>query len=98
MISEDDKTNSNLAIKNLKSQLNESHRCAENLISLRNPDLDKLNTIFDTIDQEYKILLKINIDTLMDSIIKDDCVDTAHIAAVTHNKFEFDTRGEDSKN
>ena len=53
MTSEEDKTNTNLAIKNLKSQLNESYRCAKKLMSLRNPDVDKLNTVFDKIDQEH---------------------------------------------
>ena len=52
-------------------------------MSLRNPDLDKLNTVFDKIDQEHKALI--------DSMI-DNCVDFTLIAAVTHNKFEFDTR------
>ena len=65
--SEDDKTNTNLAIENLKSQLNESYRCAEKLMSLRNTDLDKLKTVFDKIDQEHK--------TLIDSMI-DNCVDS----------------------
>ena len=82
MTSEEDKTNTNLAIENLKSQLNESYRCAEKLMSLQNPDVDKLNTVFDKIDQEHK--------TLIDSMI-DNCVDFTLIAAVTHNKFEFDT-------
>ena len=86
MISEEDKTNTDLAIKNLKSQLNESYRCAEKLMSLRNPDIDKLTTVFDKIDQEHK--------TLIDSMI-DNCVDSTLIAAVTHNKFEFDTRSEE---
>ena len=86
MTSEEDKINTNLAIENLKSQLNESYRCAEKLMSLRNPDLDKLNTVFDKIDQEHK--------TLIDSTI-DNCVDSTLIAAVTHNKFEFDTRREE---
>ena len=86
MTSEEDKTKTNLAIENLKSQLNESERCAEKLMSLRNPDLDKLNTVFDKIDQEHK--------TLIDSMI-DNCVDSTLIAAVTHNKFEFDTRREE---
>ena len=86
MTSEEDKTNTNLAIENLKSQLNESYRCAEKLMSLRNPDLDKLNTVFDKIDQEHK--------TLIDSMI-DNCVDSTLIAAVTRNKFEFDTRREE---
>ena len=86
MISEDYKTNTNLAIKNLKSHVNESYRCAEKLMSLRNPDLDKINTVFDKIDQKHK--------TLIDSMI-DNCVDYAHIAAVTHNKFKFDTRREE---
>ena len=57
MTSEEDKTKTNLAIKNLKSQLNESYRCAEKLMSLRNPDVDKLNTVFDKIDQEHKTLI-----------------------------------------
>ena len=83
MTSEEDKTNTNLAIENLKSQLNESYRCAEKLMSLRNPDVDKLNTVFYKIDQEHK--------TLIDSMI-DNCVDSTLIATVTHNKFEFDTR------
>ena len=48
-------------------------------MSLRNPDLDKINTVFDKIDQEHK--------TLIDSMI-DICVDSAD----THNKFQFDTR------
>ena len=52
----------------------------------RNPDVDKLNTVFDKIDQEHK--------TLIDSMI-DNCVDSTFIAAVTHNKFEFDTRREE---
>ena len=86
MTSEEDKTNTNLAIENLKSQLNESYRCAEKLMSLRNPDVDKLNTVFDEIDQEHK--------TLIDYMI-DNCVDSTLIAAVTHNKFEFDTRREE---
>ena len=50
---------------------------------VRNPDVDKLNTVFYKIDQEHK--------TLIDSMI-DNCVDSTLIAAVTHNKFEFDTR------
>ena len=82
MTSEEDKTNTNLAIENLKSQLNESYRCTEKLMSLRNTDLDKLNIVFDKIDQEHK--------TLIDSTI-DNCVDSTLIAAVTHNKFKFDT-------
>ena len=86
MTSEEDKTNTNLAIENLKLQLNESYRCAEKLMSLRNPDLDKLNTVFDKIDQEHK--------TLIDSMI-DKGVDSTLIVAVTHNKFEFDTRREE---
>ena len=86
MISEEDKTKTNLAIKNLKSQLNESYRCAEKLMLLRNTDLDKLNTVFNKIDQEHK--------TLIDSMI-DNYVDSMLIAAVTHNKFEFDTRREE---
>ena len=86
MTSEEDKTNTNLAIENLKSQLNESYRCAEKLMSLRNPDVDKLNTVFDKIDQEHQ--------TLIDSMI-DNCVDSTLIATVTHNKFEFDTRREE---
>ena len=86
MTSGEDKTNTNLAIENLKSQVNESYRCAEKLISLRNPDLDKLNTVFDKIDLEHK--------TLIDSMI-DNCDDSTHIAAVTHNKFKFDTRREE---
>ena len=85
MTSEEDKTKTNLAIENLKSQLNESYRCPEKLMSLRNPDVDKLNTVFDKIDKEHK--------TLIDSMI-DNCVDSTCIAAVTHNKFEFDTRRE----
>ena len=86
MTFEEDTTNTNLAIKNLKSQLNESYRCAEKLMSLQNPDLDKLNTVLDKIDREHK--------TLINSMI-DDCVDSTLIAAVTHNKFEFDTRREE---
>ena len=86
MTSEEDKTNTNLAIENLKWQLNKSYRCAENLMSLRNSDLDKLNTVFDKIDQVHK--------TLIDSMI-DNCVNSTLIAAVTHNKFEFDTRREE---
>ena len=86
MISEDYKINTNLAIENLKSHLNESYKCAEKLMSLRNPDLEKINTVFDKIDQKHK--------TLIDSMT-DNCVDYAHIAAVTHNKFEFDTRSEE---
>ena len=82
MISEDYKTNTNLAIKNLKPHLSESYRCAEKLMSLRNPDLDKINIVFNKIDQEHK--------TLIDSMI-DNCVDSAYIAAVTHSKFKFDT-------
>ena len=85
MTSEEDKTNTNLAIENLKSQLKESYRCAEKLMSLQNPDLNKLNTVFDKIDQEHK--------TLIDSMI-DNCVDSTLIAAVNHNKFDFDTRRE----
>ena len=54
-------------------------------MSLQNPDLDKLNTVFDKIDQEHK--------TLIDSMI-DNCVDSTLIAAVNHNKFDFDTRRE----
>ena len=54
MTSEEDKTKTNLAIENLKSQLNESYRCAEKLMSLRNTDLDKLNTVFDKIGQEQR--------------------------------------------
>ena len=45
MISEDDKTNTNLMIENLKLQLNNSYRCTEKLMSLQNLDLDKLNTV-----------------------------------------------------
>ena len=86
MTSERDKTNTNLAIENLKSQVNESYRYAEKLMSLRNPDLDKLNIVFNKIDQEHK--------TLIDSMI-DNYVDSMHIAAVTHNKFKFDTRREE---
>ena len=86
MTSEEDKTNTNLAIENLKLQLNESYRCAEKLMSLRNPDLDKLNTVFNKIDQEYNTLIDFTID---------NCVDPTLIAAVTHNKFEFDTRREE---
>ena len=86
MTSEEDKTKTNLAIENLKSQLNESYRCTEKLMSLRNPEVDKLNTVFDKIDQEHK--------TLIDSMI-DNCVDSMLIATVTHNKFEFDTRREE---
>ena len=86
MTSEEDKTNTNLAIENLKSQLNESYRWAEKLMSLRNPDVDKLNTVFDKIDQEHR--------TLIDSMI-DNCVDSTLIVAVTHNKFEFDTHSVD---
>ena len=89
MTSKEDKTNTNLAIENLKSQLNESYRCAEKLMSLRNSDLDKLNTVFDKIDQEY-----IEYKTLIDSMI-DNCVDSTLIAAITHNKFEFNTRREE---
>ena len=51
-------------------------------MSLRNPDLDKLNTVFDKIDQEHK--------TLIDSMIH-NCVDSTLIAAFTHNKFQFDS-------
>ena len=86
MTSKEDKTNTNSAIENLKWQLNESYRCAEKLMSLRNSDLDKLNTVFDKIDQVHK--------TLIDSMI-DNCVDSTLIAAVIHNKFEFDTHREE---
>ena len=86
MTSEEDKINTNLAIENLKSQVNENYRRAEKLMLLGNPDLDKLNTVFCKIDQEHK--------TVIDSMI-DNCVDSRHIAAVTHNKFEFDTRREE---
>ena len=55
-------------------------------MSLRNADVDKLNTVFDKINQEHK--------TLIDFMI-DNCVDSTLIAAVTHNKFEFDTRREE---
>ena len=82
MTSEENKTYTNLAIENLNLQVNESYRCAKKLMSLRNFDLDKLNTVFDKIYQEHKILI--------DSMI-DNCIDSTHIAAVTHNKFEFDT-------
>ena len=41
---------------------------------------------FDKIDQEHK--------TLIGSMI-DNCVDSMHIATVTHNKFEFDTHKEE---
>ena len=66
MTSEEDKTNTNLAIENLKLQLNESYRCVEKLMSLRNPDVDKLNTVFDKIDQEHKTLIDCMIDNCVD--------------------------------
>ena len=46
MISKDKQTNSYLGIKNLKSQLNKSYKCPEKLMSLLNPDLHKLSTVF----------------------------------------------------
>ena len=55
-------------------------------MSLGNPDLDKLNTLLNKIDQEHK--------TLIDPMI-DNCVDSMYMATITHNKCEFDTHREE---